>query len=148
MGISASFAPGGEVVTAGKVTILCRVLRQQSGSGLDEWYKMPITGCVYKRSRVTNVVDTTVSMSQVYTVLIPFDDMYVPYEQWVGLTEKQDTYSVAQGSYVVFGDVAEEVTPDTVRDVLDVYPNHCSVRSIEEVERTHGTRYRLKVQGV
>ncbi len=131
-----------------KVTILCKVPRQQSGSGLDEWYKMPLTGCVYKRSKITNVTGTTVSMSQVYTVLIPFDDAYVPYDQWVGLADKQDTYSVSQGAYIVFGEVKEEITPDTVRDILDAFPNHCEIRSIEEVEQTHGAKYCLKVQGV
>jgi len=131
-----------------KATILCKVPRQQSESGLDEWYKMPLTGCVYKRSKVTNVSGTTVSMSQIYTVLLPFDDAYVSYDQWVGLADKQDTYSVSQGDYIVFGEVKEEITPDTVRDILDAFPNHCEVRSIEEVKQTHGAKYRLKIQGV
>lgn len=148
MGIPAFVVPGGDAVKAEKITVLCKVPRQQSGSGLDEWHKAVLSDCIYKRSRATNVNNTTVSMSQIYTVLIPFDDRYMPYDQWYGRTDKQNTYTVSQGDYIVFGEVAEEVTPDTIRDVLDVYPNHCTVRSIDEVEQTHGARYRLKVQGV
>lgn len=141
---------------ANRVTILCKVPRQQSGSGLDEWYKIFIDDCVYKRSKAmrvtkretTNISDATVSMSQIYTVLIPFDDKYVSSDTWYGIENKRDTYTVSQGDYIVFGEVTEEITPNTIRDVLDVYPNHCTVRSIEEVEQTHGARYRLKVQGV
>lgn len=143
-------------MTADNVTILCKVPRQQSGSGLDEWYKVCIDGCVFKRSKAmqvtkreaANISDATVSMSQIYTVLIPFDDKYISSDIWYGIENKRDTYTVSQGDYIVFGEVTEEVTPDTIRDVLDAYPNHCTVRSIDEVEQTHGARYRLKVQGV
>ncbi len=133
---------------AEKITVLCKVPRQQSGNGLDEWHKAVLSDCVYKRSKVTNVTNTTVSMSQIYTVLIPFDDRYMSCDHWYGMADKQSTYTVSQGDYIVFGEVKEEITPDTIRDVLNAYPNHCTVRSIEEVEQTHGVIYRLKVQGV
>lgn len=133
---------------ASKITVLCKVPRQRSGNGLDEWHKIVLSECMYKRSKVTNVNNTTVSMSQIYTVLIPFNNQYMPCDQWYGMAEKQNTYTISQGDYIVFGEITEEVTQDTIRDVLDAFPNYCEVRSIEEVEQKHGARYRLKVQGV
>lgn len=135
-------------MTGYKVTVLCKVPRIYSEDGIEKWCKAVISDCIYKRSKITNMLDTTVSMSQTYTVLVPFNDNYVSSDKWYGMKDRQNTYTVAQGDYIVFGEVKEDVTSNTIRDLLDKYANHCEVRSIEEVEQVHGARYRLKVQGV
>lgn len=137
----------------GTITILNRLKKKDSITGLDVWYKTVLKGIKYKQDKVTTVVGTDVSMGEGYTILIPFSDKYVPYHKWKDSTSKDTTYTMSQGDYIYLGiELEEDVTPSNVVKLKSQYePNVCEVRSIEEVpisSTQYGVLIQLRIGGV
>lgn len=135
-------------MTADVITILNRINRKDSASGLDEWRKTVLHNIEYKVKCNTSVNGTTVNMGQSFTVLIPFDDMYMPYSEWV--LNPSDGYTVSQNDMIIIGHaVNDDVAPENVVKIKAQYaPNVCNVRSILEVPNKNNARYRLMIEGV
>lgn len=134
------------------ITICNKLKRQDSVTGLDVWYKTVLGKVKYKQTKVTSVVGTDVSMGQSYTILIPFDEKYMPYEEWKSATNKETRYTMSQGDYIFFRNLTEEVTPNNIVKLKTKYePNVCQVRSIEEIpidSQKYGIKIQLRVGGV
>lgn len=137
----------------GSITILNRLKRKDSVTGLDVWYKTILKDVKYKQDKVTTVVGTDVSMGESYTILIPFNENYKPYNVWKNSTDKDTTYTMSQGDYIYLGiELAENVNPSNVVKLKTQYePNVCEVRSIEEVpmdSKKYGIKIQLRIGGV
>lgn len=135
-------------MTADIITILNRLNRKDSASGLDEWRKTVLHNIEYKVKCVTNANGTTVNISQSFTILIPFDDMYAPYSEWV--SNPSDGYTLSQNDIIIIGhEVDDDITPENVVKIKSQYaPNVCNVRSILEVSDKNNARYRFRIEGV
>lgn len=135
-------------MTADVITILNRINRKDSTSGLDEWRKTVLHNIEYKVKCNTSVNGTTVNMGQSFTVLIPFDDMYMPYSEWI--LNPSDGYTVSQNDIIIIGHaVDDDVAPENVVKIKNQYtPNVCNVRSILEVPNKNNARYRFMIEGV
>lgn len=134
----------------GTITILNKLKRQDSVTGLDVWYKTIFEDIKYSQTKVTTVVGTEVSMGQQFTILIPFTGKYVPYNEWKNSSNKDNTFTVSQGDYIFLGiGLEEEVTPNNVLKLKNQYePQVCEVRSIEEVPQKYGVKVQLRISGV
>lgn len=137
----------------GSITILNKLKRKDSVTGLDVWYKTILKDVKYKQDKVTTVVGTDVSMGESYTILIPFNENYKPYNVWKNSTDKDTTYTMSQGDYIYLGiELAENVNPSNVVKLKTQYePNVCEVRSIEEVpmdSKKYGIKIQLRIGGV
>lgn len=134
----------------GTVTILNKLKRQDSVTGLDVWYKTIFENIKYSQTKVTTVVGTEVSMGQQFTILIPFTGKYVPYNEWKNSSNKDNTFTISQGDYIFLGiGLEEEVTPNNVLKLKNQYePQVCEVRSIEEVPQKYGVKIQLRISGV
>ena len=125
------------------VTIANKLKRQDSSTGMDVWYKT-LVEAQFQKTKVETVVGTEVSMGNAFTVLIPFSDRYVHYNNW---TNRDDTYTMSQGDVIFFDEVTEEITSSSIAGLKKKY-DHCEVRSIEEREKKHGATIQLRVSGV
>lgn len=131
------------------ITIANRLARADSVTGLDVWYKTLIHDIPYMKERVTNVNGSQVSMGEAFTILIPFDDKYRPYDEWKKLDNKDSYYTLSQGDYIFLTEISDDFLPNTI---IQLKNNHkgmvCEVRSIIEVPKRCGATIRLKVSGV
>ena len=57
----------------GTITLLNKLKRKDSTTGLDVWFKTIIKHCVYKKYKISNVSNTVISMGEEYTILIVFN---------------------------------------------------------------------------
>lgn len=131
------------------ITIANRLNRADSVTGLDIWYKTELHNITYSKERVTDVNGTQVSVGEVFTILIPFDNYYKPYIEWKKLADKDDYYTLSQGDYIFLAQVEEDIQPNNVMNLKNSYkPLVCEVRSIIEVAQHYGATIRLKVSGV
>ena len=130
------------------ITILNKLPRKDSITGLDVWYKTILENIPYKLDKVTDVSGMNVSMGQSFKILLPFSEEYLPYEEWKN--KPTEGYTISQGDYIFIGAALEEdVTPSNVVTLKNKYePNVCKVRVITEVTKRYNTSYQLMIEGV
>lgn len=137
---------------ANVITICNKLNRIHSNIGLDVWYSHKLYDISYSIERVTTVNGSNTFVGEVFNILIPFSDDYLPYMQWKDSLEKDTKYTMNQGDYIFLGiDLSEQVTPNTIQQLRNSYkPNVCEVRSIMEVPKRQGIniQIQLKVSGV
>lgn len=133
----------------GKITLLNRLKRKDSVTGVDVWYKTIIDGCVYKKDRVQNVNGTVVSLGQLFTILIPFTGKYIPYSSWRNMEDKTGFYTLSEQDVIILEEVAEEVTDKTIVKIKNDYePNTCDIRTIEQVQQRFSANFEFRISGV
>lgn len=133
----------------GTITLLNKLKRKDSTTGLDVWFKTIIKDCVYKKDKISNVSNTVISMGEEYTILIPFTGGYMPYKEWKNLADKTGYYTLSNQDVIILGEVTEEVTANNITEIKNAYePNTCEIRSIEQVEQKLSVRYEFRVGGV
>lgn len=131
------------------ITIANRLAKTDSITGLDVWYKCFLHNIQYSIERVTDVNGTQVSMGQAFTILIPFDDKYKPYDEWKNLENKDFYYTLSQGDYIFLKEINEDFLPNSIIQLKNKHKGGvCEVRSIIEVPKRYGATIRLKVSGV
>ena len=133
----------------GTITLLNKLKRKDSITGLDIWYKTIIKECVYKKERVSDVSGNIVSMGQQFTILIPFTGKYIPYKDWKNIEDKKGYYTLSNQDVIILDEVQEEVDVKNIIDIKNSYePNTCEIRSIEQVEQKFSSKYEFRVGGV
>lgn len=133
----------------GTVTLLNRLQKKDSVTGLDVWYKTIITNCDYKKERITDMNGTTVAMGTQFTILIPFTGKYLPYREWKKLEDKTGFYTLSTKDIVILGEVTENVTPSNVIQIKNDYsPDACDIQSIEQVAQRFSAKYEFRVGGI
>ena len=133
----------------GTITLLNKLKRKDSTTGLDVWFKTIIKDCVYKKDKISNVSNTVISMGEEYTILIPFTGGYMPYKDWKNLADKTGYYTLSNQDVIILDEVTEEVTANNITEIKNAYePNTCEIRSIEQVEQKLSVRYEFRVGGV
>lgn len=134
----------------GSITVLNKLKRVDSITGLDIWYKSVIKNCVYSKTKISNVNGTVVSMGVQFTILIPFNNKYVPYYKWKYLENKDTRFTLSNQDILILGEIKEkEITPNNIVSIKNKYsPNACEIRNIEEVENKFDTRYQFRVNGI
>lgn len=132
------------------ITIFNKLARQDSQTGLDVWYKQVLKDIPYSIEKVTNVNGTSVSMGETFTILIPFNDKYLAYNEWKQSLDKDSAFTMSQGDIIVLDTEVEDIaTPNTIPSIKTKYkPKVCEVRSIIEVPKRPGVNIQLKVSGI
>lgn len=130
------------------VVILNKLHRKDSITGLDVYYKHYIPNVEYKQEKVTSVVDKTVSMGQTFTILIPFDDNYLPYSQWKDSPDNH--FTIQQGDLIFLCEKVDDIiNVNNAQSIRVKYePNVCEIRSIVEVPYRRGVKYQFKLGGI
>lgn len=133
----------------GTITLLNKLKKKDSITGLDIWYKTYIENCVYKKDRISNVNNNVVAMGEEFTILIPFSDKYLPYKDWKGLEDKTNYYTLSPQDIIILDIVAEDVTVNNIISIRNLYePNTCEIRSIEQVQQRPMVNFEFRVGGI
>lgn len=132
------------------ITILNKLSKNQSATGLDVWYVTKLYNIPYSIERVASVVGTSVSVGQTVNILIPFSDKFIHYRDWAKLDNREDYYTMSQGDLIFIDvDLDDIVTPNSVITLKNKYsPDVCQVASIFEVPQKYNVQYQLKVVGI
>lgn len=133
-----------------KATILNKLNRNDSVTGLDVWYKTFIANIVYTSTTERSVLGTTVSVGEVITILIPFDDKYMDYQEWKSSEIKDNHYSMSPGDLIILDTyIEDDVTPNSINKIKESYGKKvCEVRSVKEVIKRPGINYRLRIEAI
>ena len=133
----------------GTITLLNKLKRKDSITGLDIWYKTIIKDCIYKKERVSDVSGNIVSMGQQFTILIPFTGKYIPYKDWKNIEDKKGYYTLSNQDIIILDEVQEEVDVKNIIEIKNSYePNTCEIRSIEQVDQKLSVNFEFRVGGV
>ena len=83
------------------------------------------------------------------TVLIPFNENYLPYKQWKNLEDKSEKFTISSGDYIVLGDVTETVNASNIVEVMKTYKlESCQVKHIKKPHKRFSATVQLKIEGV
>lgn len=126
------------------VTVLNRRAGLDSPDGLDAWKKTVLTDCFWIAQKTQGQSGTDIILGGSYLVRVPFQEQYRPYQDW-----KTDMGGVtfSTGDYIIRGDVPEDVTAETVLDVVQRYrPEAFEVQFFKD--NINGPMPHYKLEGV
>lgn len=132
-----------------KITILNKLKQTDSTTGADVWYKHTVENATWYLSSERTVSNSSVLIGTYIKVLIPFNDMFMPYETWK-LTGNQDLhYTISSGDYIVLGNVVEDITNNNIVKVMTSYePNVCQVKHFQIKNNRFGATVQIYIEGV
>ena len=131
------------------LTILNKLKASDTLSKQDLWFKHIIHDGAWYITNESSVSGTTVSMSSKITVLIPYNEMYLPYKEWKLETNILKYFTMSNGDYIINGVLEDEINSQTITKTLSRYePDVCSVKSINVLPRRGIETVMLKIEGV
>ena len=132
-----------------RVTILNKLKRTDSKTGVDVWRKSIVDDVVWYTKSARSAGSSSVFISTYITVLFPFNSRYLPYMEWKKPGNQDEHFTMSSGDYIILGDVPENITANNIIKVLEQYgENVCQVNHHNANYKRFGARVQLKVEGV
>lgn len=132
-----------------RVTILNKLKRTDSKTGVDVWRKSIVDDVVWYTKSARSAGSSSVFISTYITVLFPFNSRYLPYMEWKKPGNQDEHFTMSSGDYIILGDVPENITANNIIKVLEGYgENVCQVKHHNANYKRFGARVQLKVEGV
>lgn len=132
-----------------RVTILNKLKRTDSKTGVDVWRKSIVDDVVWYTKSARSAGSSSVFISTYITVLFPFNSRYLPYMEWKKPGNQDEHFTMSSGDYIILGDVPENITANNIIKVLEQYgENVCQVKHHNANYKRFGARVQLKVEGV
>ena len=132
-----------------RVTILNKLKRTDSKTGVDVWRKSTVDDVVWYTKSARSAGSSSVFIGTYITVLFPFNSRYLPYMEWKKPGNQDEHFTMSSGDYIILGDVPENITANNIIKVLEQYgENVCQVKHHNGNYKRFGARVQLKVEGV
>ena len=132
-----------------RVTILNKLKRTDSKTGVDVWRKSIVDDVVWYTKSSRSAGSSSVFIGTYITVLFPFNSRYLPYMEWKKPGNQDEHFTMSSGDYIILGDVPENITANNIIRVLEQYgENVCQVKHHNANYKRFGARVQLKVEGV
>ena len=132
-----------------RVTILNKLKRTDSKTGVDVWRKSTVDDVVWYTKSARSAGSSSVFIGTYITVLFPFNSRYLPYMEWKKPGNQDEHFTMSSGDYIILGDVPENITANNIIRVLEQYgENVCQVKHHNANYKRFGARVQLKVEGV
>ena len=132
-----------------RVTILNKLKRTDSKTGVDVWRKSTVHDVVWYTKSARSAGSSSVFIGTYITVLFPFNSRYLPYMEWKKPGNQDGHFTMSSGDYIILGDVPENITANNIVKVLEQYgENVCQVKHHNANYKRFGARVQLKVEGV
>lgn len=132
-----------------RVTILNKLKRTDSKTGVDVWRKSTVDDVVWYTKSSRSAGSSSVFIGTYITVLFPFNSRYLPYMEWKKPGNQDEHFTMSSGDYIILGDVPENITANNIIKVLEQYgENVCQVKHHNANYKRFGARVQLKVEGV
>lgn len=124
------------------VTVLNKRDGLDSPDGMDVWKKTVLRGCFWAGEQTQGQSGQEVSEGASYLLRVPQSADYRPYPDW---KSDMEGFTFSPGDYVILGEAAEEITPETVQGVVERNrPNAFEVRKFKDNTRGLLPHYRLE----
>jgi hypothetical protein len=131
------------------ITILNRLRRADGDGKVDLWYKTVLNDVAWYTASARSAGGNAVYIGTYITVLVPFNEKYLPYMDWKNAENRDKYFTVSNNDYIIKGIVPEEITADNVVSVMQKYGEDvCLVRHHNENHNRFGAKVQLKIQGV
>ena len=131
------------------ITIFNKLRRDDSVTGRDVWHKTVIKNAAWYTDSARSAGGSAVYIGSYITILIPFENNYLPYIEWKKPGMQDDYYTMSLSDYVVKGEVTENITADNIVKTLEKYGEDvCLVKHHNELHDRFGATVQLKIQGV
>ena len=131
------------------ITILNKLRKDDSVTGLDIWYKTILHDAAWYTDSARSAGANAVFIGTYITVLIPFHDEFVPYLEWRELGNQEGHYTISTGDYVIRGVVSEDITANNIVKTLQKYGEDvCLVRHHKANYDRYGSTIQLCIQVV
>ena len=132
-----------------RITIINKLKRVDSKTGLDVWYKHTVDDVAWYTDSARSASSSSVFIGTYITVLMPFNDKYMQYKKWKTGGNVDEYFTISNGDYIVLGDVEEDITASNVIAVMQKYePDVCQVKHIQELHDRFNATVQLKIEGV
>lgn len=118
------------------ITIINKLNKAESATGLDVWVKHTLHECSWSSKEIETAAGTQTSVGRVTKVQIPSgkNPNYKPYHDWSKAGNQEDFWTISEGDYVVLGEVAEEVNASNIVKTMAKYkPNQCRIQMFEDL---------------
>lgn len=131
------------------ITIFNKLRRDDSVTGRDVWHKTVIKNAAWYTDSARSAGGSAVYIGSYITILIPFENNYLPYIEWKKPGMQDGYYTMSLSDYVVKGEVTENITADNIVKTLEKYGEDvCLVKHHNELHDRFGATVQLKIQGV
>ena len=98
------------------VTVLNKRAGRDSADYLDSWKKTVLRDCFWAGKQTQGQSGQEVNEGAAYLLRVPQSGDYRPYLEWKA---DMDGFTFSPGDYIILGEVAEEITPETVQAVVE-----------------------------
>jgi len=131
------------------ITILNRLRRADYNGKVDLWYKTVLHDVAWYTASARSAGGSAVYIGTYITILVPFNDKYVPYMEWRNAENRGELFTISNNDYIIKGVVPEEITAENVVSVMQKYGEDvCLVKHHNENHNRFGAKVQLKIQGV
>ena len=131
------------------ITILNKLRREDNDGKTDIWYKTVVDNAVWYTDSARSAGSNAVYIGSYITILLPFHEEYMDYEEWKKQVNKDELFTVSVGDYIIKGTIEDEVNANNIVKVTQKYgENVCLVRHHNANYDRFGARVQLKIQGV
>lgn len=132
-----------------KITILNKLKKADSLTGLDVWHKTVLTDAAWYSQTERTATASSVYIGSYFKVLIPFHDNCLYYVDWKQSGMQDGNYTMSAGDYIILGEVTEDITPNNVVATMTKYePNVCQVKTFQPLHDRFSAFVQLSVEGV
>ena len=132
------------------ITIFNKLTSKDSKTGKEIWQRKILERCFYKVETSVFQNNTEVSKDNTYTVRIPKNDNYMPYNEWKNLPdeERENYFTLSLGDIIVgyeTDDSIDGTSGNTATQVLNNHkPNSFRVTSVSDnTQCLYGKHYRI-----
>lgn len=128
------------------ITILNKLNGRDSHDRMDKWKKTTLHLCSWTSQSVRTMSGASVLMGSSFIVRIPKSAEFKPYNVWKA---DMNGWTVSLGDYVVKGEIEEEVTAQTVQQIVNQHrPNAFEVRVFQDATGVIEALEHYRVEGV
>lgn len=132
-----------------KITILNKLKRTDSATGLDVWYKSVIEDAAWYKQVERSVTNSSVYIGTFTKILIPFHNEFLPYEEWKKAGNPDTHFTISTGDYIVLGEVSEPITSNNIIKLMQDYgENVCLVKHHRICPERFGAKIQLQIEGI
>lgn len=132
-----------------RITLFNKLKRKDSLTNVDIWYKTILDDVVWYRSTERDVLANGVAIGDYITILVPFNESYIPYNEWKVKNMQTEHYTISVGDYVVKGEVDDNIDSSNIVKELEKYGEDvCLVKSFKETHERFGANVQLRIQGI
>lgn len=131
------------------VTVLNKRAARDSADYLDSWKKTVLRDCFWAGKQTRGQTGRMASSTEInegasFLLRVPRSESYRPYREW---KRDMDGFTFSTGDYIILGEVADEITPETVQAAVELYrPDAFEVQLFKD--NTDGPIPHYRLEGV